>query len=176
MSRNEALADMVALSRDMVKRYLKGFDDSNHTRQAPGLPNHAAWSLGHVSLTMHRVRERLDARPLPAEDFSSTPIVRGNQPPRVFFTEDVAFASVPADDALRYPAWGRCVEIFETAVAQLAHSVRGAPDGSLDQMMSWVTGAVPVWQLVVRMVHHNGMHCGQIVDLRRVIGLPLVIV
>jgi hypothetical protein len=60
---------MVVQSRDLLKRYLRGFDDSNSTLQAPGLPNHLAWTLGHLAINLHRTAERFDKQPLPASDF-----------------------------------------------------------------------------------------------------------
>ena len=50
----DLLADSVLASSALLSRYLVGFNDQNRTTQAPGLPNHAAWCLGHLSLTMHR--------------------------------------------------------------------------------------------------------------------------
>jgi hypothetical protein len=69
MTRQQLLAEAVRESRNLLARYLKGFDDTNHTKQAPGLPNHVAWTLGHLSLTMYRTAEKLNGTPPPESDF-----------------------------------------------------------------------------------------------------------
>ena len=68
----KTLAEGVVTSRTLVARYFPGFTDSNHTKQAPGLPNHFAWQMGHLALTMYRIAEKFDGRGLPVE----TPAVR----------------------------------------------------------------------------------------------------
>ena len=62
----DALAENVLQSRDLLKRYLAGFDDTNLTAQPGGpggLPNHVAWTLGHLAITMSRVIEKIDGTP-----------------------------------------------------------------------------------------------------------------
>jgi hypothetical protein len=73
MSRRDTIAEAILASRALFHRYLPGFDDSNHTRQAPCLPNHVAWCLGHCALTLHRGVERINHEPLPETDFHTTP-------------------------------------------------------------------------------------------------------
>ena len=51
MSGATELAEAIGSTRELLVRYLQGFDDANATAQAPGLPNHAAWTLGHLALT-----------------------------------------------------------------------------------------------------------------------------
>ena len=55
----DEIADAIGSTSVLLDRYLNGFDDTNHTRQAPNLPNHVAWVLGHLALTMHRAAERI---------------------------------------------------------------------------------------------------------------------
>lgn len=168
----DALADAVLQSKPLLVRFLKGFDDSNHTRQAPGLPNHVAWCLGHLAHTMNRVAEHLDGGPLPETDFGARtgPGGAGRYDP-----ESVAFASRPAPDPRGYPSMARCVEIFERAVDRMASAVRRATDADLDGEVPWGAGTTTKRALASRMVFHNGMHGGQITDLRRALGMGGVI-
>ena len=69
MNRHETIAQAVLSTKPLLARFLPGFTDANHTAQAPGLPNHLAWNLGHLALTMHRVADKLDAGGLPADVF-----------------------------------------------------------------------------------------------------------
>ena len=168
MNRGEILARGVNDSKALLARYLNGFTDANHTRQAPGLPNHAAWCLGHCALTMHRASEKLDGRTLPESHFILNQS-RGDADR--FGTESICFASTPVDDPAAYPGLSRCVTIFDAACDRLASAARTAPEARLDEQVKWGAGEATLESLVLRMVFHNGTHCGQITDLRRALGL-----
>ncbi len=170
-SRAETLAQSVILSRDLLKRYLAGFDDTNHTRQASDLPNHVAWTLGHLAHTMHRVAEKIDGAPMPSEAFF-TGTGRGDS--RRFDTEAVCFGSKPVVEGAAYPGLARCIEIFDQAIDRLAAALTKADEAALDRMMPWGSIEVPVWAATARMVFHNGAHTGQIADLRRALKLKSI--
>jgi DinB superfamily len=163
----EALENNVAL----VGRYLRDFAGATHTRQAPSLPNHVAWSLGHVAIVMSRVAERLDKKPLPPDAFTEAP--RGDA--LRFGTEGVDFGSVVSDDPAAFPSFARSVDIFEAACRRLASAVRHATDAELATETPWGFGtSMPMHLLITRMLFHNGCHCGQIADLRRALAMPSV--
>ncbi|UCD74215.1 MAG: DinB family protein [Phycisphaerales bacterium] len=160
MSATDALADAVGETGDLFLRYVAGFDDSNATRQAEGLPNHLIWTLGHLSLYLHRAAELLLDREI---EMSWDP-------------EPFAFGSEPADDPDQYPPLATMLELFRSGIARLADAVREAGGGGLDRMVKWgPLGNISARDLVLRMVFHNGTHCGQIVDLRRRLGLGRVL-
>jgi hypothetical protein len=169
MTRQQILSDCLRESRALLARYLRGFDDSNHATQVPHLPNHVAWTLGHVALTMHRMAERLDHRTLPESDF-----VKGDGRAGTadrFDTESVCFGSKPVAEPKLYPKFSRCVAIFEAAIERLAVAAHGADDATLDAPTKWAQTEVPTWTLLPRMVFHNGTHTGQLADLRRALGM-----
>jgi hypothetical protein len=166
----DALAEAVLNSRALLARYLVGFDDTTHTRQAPGLPNHVAWSLGHLALTMHRVAEMIDGKPLPAGDIGEA----GAGSPERFDREMVAFGSKPVPDPSGYPALARCVEIYNGACERMGAAVRSASDAKLAETVKWGAGTATLGSLAGRMVFHNGMHTGQIADLRRALGFTSI--
>lgn len=170
-TRSETLAAAVRNTAPLVTRYLAGFDDTNHTAQPPGLPNHAAWTLGHVALTLHRCAELADRRPLPDDDFrTDEPTPTGRIPMR-FYTEDVCFDSQPADERMRYPSMESCVLIYERAVDRLAQAVEHCNEDQLDQEHPWGNAAAPYHLLISRMIFHAGMHTGQLADTRRALAL-----
>lgn len=187
MDRRETLAESVLSTKTLLARYLVGFDDSNHTTQAPKLPNHVAWTLGHLALTMHRVAEKLDGKAPPPGDFLPAGAM-GHGAPGVaervspmsvvpldaYDSETVAFASKPVDDPRAYPSFTRCGQIYNAACDRLAAAARHADDATLDRLVKWGAGETPLWLLVMRMVFHNGAHTGQIADLRRALGFKSV--
>lgn len=142
-------------------RYLAGFDDSNATRQGAHLPNHAIWNLGHLALYNHRAAEAL----------------AGQKMPLAWDPEPFAFGSKPADDPSGYPTLKETIDHYQTSVRTLARAGGQVGEAGLDRSVPWGRGGAVVTgrQLLMRMVFHNGTHCGQIVDLRRALGLPKVI-
>jgi DinB family protein len=173
MTRQQILADCVRESRVLLVRYLKGFDDSNHTKQAPSLPNHIAWTLGHLALTMNRTAEKLNGQPVPESDFIKNDSRAGDT--QRFDTESVSFGSKPTADPKVYPKYARCVAIFDASVERLATAVLGADDARLESPTKWGQGEVKLWTLLPRMVFHNGCHTGQIADLRRALNMGTIL-
>ncbi|MBX3358316.1 MAG: DinB family protein [Phycisphaeraceae bacterium] len=178
MTPQSVLSEAVLLSKSLTARYLAGFDDSNHTTQAPGLPNHTAWCLGHCAFIMHRIAEVIE------RDLSSLPDVPmipeseflpGDVGDRSRFAiEAVAFKSDPVDDASLYPPMARCVEIYNSACDRLAAAARAAPDTSLSRAITWGALQTTAFAIILRMLFHNGFHAGQIADLRRVLGFKSI--
>lgn len=174
--RAECIAESVLLTKQLLARYLAGFNDVTHVRQVPDLPNHVAWCLGHCAVTMHRIAEKLDGKPLPASDFVTGDGTAGSRDKGVFDTEAVSFGSAPEERHDRYPRLDRCIQIFNTAADRLAAACRSADDARLDQQVAWGASGMqqPLWALAIRMVFHNGFHTGQIADMRRALGFKSI--
>lgn len=174
-TRNDAIAEGILTCKPGVARYLVGFDDSNHTKQAPSLPNHVAWNLGHVALTMHQVATMIDGKPMPERDFKTGGRKDGGGDTQRFAVESVGFGSSPSASTADYPTFARCVEIYDAACDRLATLVRAASDTKLDEKVKWgAANDVPLYLLAMRMMFHNGDHLGQIVDLRRALGFKSI--
>jgi len=176
-SRAQALALALRNSEALTLRFASGFDDTTRTTQAPTLPNHFAWSLGHMALTMWRASEKIDGRMgLPQSDFVEGGSPQGGGDARRFAVESVAFASRPQDAPEEYPCHARCTEIFHAAIEQCAGAVESVEDAVLDESVIWgaASMAIPRHALASRMVFHNGMHAGQLADLRRALGMKSV--
>ncbi|GAF96907.1 unnamed protein product, partial [marine sediment metagenome] len=92
-----------------------------------------------------------------------------------FDTESICFGSQPVSDGSRYPTLARGIEVYEAACDRLADAVRAAEPAALDQVIPWHGGEITLRALVSRVVFHNGVHAGQITDLRRPLGLERVI-
>ncbi len=133
----DALAENVLQSRDLLKRYLGGFDDTNLTAQPGGpggLPNHVAWTLGHLAITMSRAIEKIDGTPPDAGDFFTGEPRQGDG--RRFNTEMVSFGSAPTPEAHQYPPLSRCVEIFDNCCKRLSDKARAAKRGAGQVVLS----------------------------------------
>lgn len=174
MRSQEIVAASVRHSRDLLKRYLVKFDDSNHTRSAPGCPNHLAWCLGHLALTASRFSEWLprgnqSGGGIPTEDFLVD--AKSGDESR-FGTESVRFGSDPNLPGVVFPKCARCVQIFESATERLASGIERLSDVELVTPVPMFGGkTTPPYLLAARAVYHVGIHNGQIAYLRRQLGL-----
>ncbi len=171
MRTQDAIAEFILLSKPGTARYLVGFEDANHTRQAPHLPNHVAWNLGHLALTMHRACEKVDGAGPPESDFI---LGSARADAARFGAESVAFGSTPSADSHAYPPLARCVEIYHGAIDRTAAVARALPDSRLTEVVTWGPMQSPLFLLLMRMGFHNGMHVGQIADLRRALGFKSI--
>jgi len=171
MDRRDTIAQGILSCKALTARYYKGFDDTNHTRQAPGLPNHLAWTLGHCALIMSRLALSIDATPVPDTDFIAASHTNDRER---FGTEVVCFGSPSPAPTAEWPPMARCVHIYESAIDRLAAAVRAVDDRKLDSTIKWGAVEFPLWQLGLRMLFHNGSHVGQIADLRRAFNMPSV--
>lgn len=173
MKRSDLYAESILVSAGMVKRFLPGFDDTNCTRQAPGLPNHVAWCLGHLGVVMSRVAHLISGKEVPQAEF----VEDQSQADRTrYVISSVVPGSSPVAAADAYPAMARCLEIFDASAARLAEAFATASDEVLDRKAQLGPfGEIPLGGLAARMTFHNGVHCGQIVDLRRALDLPSVL-
>ena len=174
--RAELLAEAVLSTKSLLARYLVGFNDVTHVRQTPDLPNHLAWNLGHLAITMHRVAEKIDSKPLPSTDFIKGDGFGGSRDKGYFDTEAISFGSKPEERHDRFPSLARCIAIFNGAADRLAAAARACTDAQLDQTYPWGPAGqqFPLWALIMRMVFHNGFHTGEIADLRRALAFKSI--
>jgi hypothetical protein len=168
--RGKVVAEALRNSHVLMSRFFAGFTDANYLATAPHLPNHFGWTLGHLALVLNRCAGKLDGGDLPAGEFdpamgSSTTIG----------TEAVSVGSNPLVDKATYPPMARCLEIFGRSIERIAKAYEHATDVQLDSTTPWGAAQISLEQLGLRMAFHNGVHCGQITDLRRALGMDYVI-
>lgn len=173
----DLLAEAVLNSGELLKRYLAGFDDANRCFITIDLPNHVAWTLGHLALTMVRAGEKLGGPGPDPDQFvtADDPDARGRSgDQRRFDADGVAFGSSPSMDPTHFPAFDRCVEIFDDSCRSLARTIRAADDAVLAAKVRWGNAEIPGWAVALRMAFHNGTHTGQLADLRRALRLKSI--
>lgn len=169
-ARGKVIASALRNSHVLVARFFVGFTDANYQTTTQHLPNHLAWTLGHLSLVLYRCAGKLDGLPLPASEFDL-----GTGSPTTIGLEAVAVGSNPLLDKATFPPLARCLEIFAGAIEHIARAYEAASDEKLDELTAWGNAQITFEQLALRMVFHNGMHCGQIVDLRRSLNMDYVL-
>ena len=162
-------AALVRYSGPVLTRFVAGVTDATHTRQAPGLPNHVAWVLGHTAYTMHRLADQFGEAALPTTDFTDGPAEPGR-----YNRASVRLGSVPVDDTAAYPTLDRCISIFDAALERLAETIGRAPEDTFDRHVAWGDSQRTLGELVMRVSLHNATHAGQLCDLRRSLGMGRV--
>ena len=173
LPRTEAhiLAASIESTEPLLLRYAEGFDDVTAIRQLNGLPNHLLWILGHCGFTMQRVGAFLDGGEVSDADYRSQP----GEVDTYFRVDAICRDSVPREYAADYPSLARGQEIFSSAISRLASAVRNTPSEQFSSPVEWHEGPIELSQLMHRVCFHNACHAGQIVDLRRGLGLPRII-
>jgi len=164
-------AQLIRSSGPLLTRFLDGLGPDQGTVQAPSLPNHPVWTLGHCAMTMHKLAAAMDGHDFPDCDFLHGDGKGGDT--HRYDTKSVCFGSVPMIDPSRYPNLARGRIIFDRAVERLANTIEQSAD--LDAPVDWHGIPIPAGGLVMRVAFHNGCHAGQLTDLRRAIGLSPVI-
>jgi DinB superfamily len=173
MRQQDILAEMVQSCYNSFERFLVGFDEENRTSQAPDLPNHASWTLGHVSLIVEQVACTLDGGELSADHFMVGP--DSSDPPDRYDTELVSFGSQPVDDPSSYPALSQGKLTFEIAMKRLERAIAELADSRLGETYTLGPWELTINQLIGRVTCHNMLHAGQLIDLRRAMGFDPVL-
>ncbi len=96
-------------------------------------------------------------------------------PPATGAQVGVCYGSTPIADVSLYPTIARAREIFESAADHLESVVRAASPEGLERPVQWGQEHYPWRMIIARVVFHNGTHTGEIVDIRRALGLAKVV-
>lgn len=165
-----SLADVLAGAVPLTLRYVAGFDDVTALQQFSGRPNHVIWTLGHCGWTAARVASHLSSKPVSAAWYSQEPGCNA-----AFQIASICRGSTPSVLPGTYPTLERALEIFRTAHGLLASVVLSLDDERFCVETEWHDGPIRLDALLSRVAFHTACHAGQIIDLRRAIGLPLVL-
>ncbi|MSR29167.1 MAG: DinB family protein [Phycisphaerales bacterium] len=170
-------ARMIVESAPLLLRFLAGFDDGTRAAQVASLPNHPIWTLGHCAFTMARFAQLIGAPAPRASDFqpgcwsASSNLIE----PQWFFIEEIAKDSTPSPHANHYPTLARGRESFQNATADLAATLSQTTTERLAGTIDWGGNQQEIASLVIRIAVHNGMHAGQLADLRRALGFARIL-
>lgn len=142
-----------------ARHLVEGLSAEQAVAQPGGLVNHACWSIGHLAVTSNVVLMELGGEMGFPEEWMER-----------------FFPGVPiTGDVDAYPALGALMEQLE--------SVHGRLASHLPTLSTEALAAPPQMELVQRrfdqvgkfaayaMTAHEGVHLGQIADLRRALGL-----
>lgn len=150
--------EMIRQSCAQLLDAASGFDDSNRCKQVVNLPNHGAWTIGHVAGTLASVHAALLHERLPVEDFTD-----GQCDGLRFSMAMVQHGSSPQADAGLYPGWARSLDILARCVDRFVLIGNLLPQG---QTIPWEGRPVSFELLAIRYSLHTAYHAGQLASLR----------
>jgi len=148
-------------NRDVTRQLLKDVDDARMVEQPPGIPNHAAWQLGHLAYSLEGASQMLGGSfALPAG-----------------WNDRYGMGSRPLADRGAYPSKNELLDRLEEAADSVASVMRGGdaaamdatnpvPDPMFQKMMPTLGDAI-----AFLVNSHYAYHLGQMSGWRRAIGL-----
>jgi len=149
-------------SLKFIGEQVADLSDEEMTCQPKGAPNHPAWTLGHVVLSLQAMAEAAGARPwLPPE-----------------WESRFAYGSVPSSTPSGYPSRGSLISALQDAGIRLRRAILAAdkknvsgqfPDEEARSIFPTVGHA-----LVQVVVAHTAYHAGQLASWRRALSKPPV--
>ena len=129
-------------------------------RQPAGVPNHPAWTVGHLVFIAQAIGAVAGLEPWLDEAWAKT----------------FGPGSAPVDDAAAYPGKREMLAALADAEAKLLYAVRGLGDAALDQPFpdpAYLEVFPTVRHAFTQvLVGHTSFHVGQIAVWRRAMGLP----
>ncbi len=156
--RDRAIAQL-KFARGTLEKFSKGFADNQVTAQAPGIPNHLLWTLGHLAATSSWIKTLIDGR---------SHIAPAN------YETLFGMGSKPVDDPSAYPAFADVRKVFDEAHNAIVAVASSMTDEELSTPPTADSGnfVTDKMDALFKCAWHEGWHLGQLADLRRALGLP----
>ena len=149
------------LALDHLRRLVADLDDDQMVAQPDGAPNHPAWTLGHLTCSLHLLGGEFGLQPDPPRGWNNK-----------FLT-----GSEPVADADAYPDKGELLSALNGAQARLAEHLRWLgpktltsplPDEAYRKFLPAKGHA-----LLHVLIGHVSVHVGQLTVWRRCMGLEV---
>jgi hypothetical protein len=147
-------------SLTFVRELVADLTDEEMVRQPPGVPNHGAWTLCHISFSCEQIARELGVQPwLPAEWESQ--FGYGSSPSPVVSRGSARSAVLAALEDARQRLRAALLGIDESTLA------RPLPDEEAREILPTMADA-----LIQIVAAHTAFHAGQLAAWRRAIGKP----
>ena len=154
-----ASLDALRFAHAFTASIVKDWPADKWTAQPSGLANHAVWSLGHLAVSMPFFASvaGVTISPLPE---SYGPLFSAGTKPTAAATD--------------YPPAAEVVAAFTQATADFIAAIEKLTDADLAQPSPKADGFFAITKLdaVARASWHEGWHTGQLVLVRKALGLP----
>jgi uncharacterized damage-inducible protein DinB len=139
---------------EFLEHSVADLSESEMVEQPTGVPNHAAWTLGHVVHSFQGMAAELGAEPWLPPDWES----------------EFGFGSTPHSDPRRYPDKSGLLTLLADATRRLRHAVLTADPALLEQALPDETLPTMRHLLLQVVVAHTAYHAGQLAVWRHALG------
>jgi hypothetical protein len=146
-------------SHQYVTKVFNAFPGEHLLSQAPGLPNHALWTLGHLVAT--------NAWMVLLSTGSPSAV-----PPN--YETMFGMGSTPHQDVTQYPSIDEVRAMYVHSHEQMIEALADLTDDQLFGPCEKDSHNFVINKLdtLVKTMWHEGWHIGQLIDLRRALNLP----
>lgn len=143
-----------------MEQSVEDLTDEEMVEQPPGVPNHAAWTLGHIIFSCQGMATELGAVPWLPEDWES-----------VF-----GYGSTPRSEGQPYPKKAELRTLLSNATTRLSDTLRNVEASVLERHFSEDDFPTMGHLLLQVVVAHTAYHAGQLAVWRRAMGKDSVAV
>jgi len=149
-------------SLSYIRELVAELTDEEMVLQPPGVPNHGAWTIGHITYSCEQIARELGVEPWLPDDWE----------------QQFGYGSTPSLIAKRYSGKSAGLAALEDAGRRLRAALVGIdestwtrplPDEQVREILPTMADA-----LIQIMAAHTAFHAGQLAAWRRVIGRPPV--
>ncbi|MCC6952118.1 MAG: DinB family protein [Phycisphaerales bacterium] len=153
--RDRAVA-LMKFGRQTFSKYSAGFSQEQMTAQPAGHVNHLLWTIGHLAATAGWALSVISGE-------------KGAVPEA--YEKMFGMGSVPVGDAGAYPSVDEVKGYFDSSFDRLVSAVSKMTDAQLSEAVEAGGFASDKADLAAKISWHEGWHVGQVVALRRALGI-----
>lgn len=143
-----------------MEQSVADLSEQQMVEQPAGVPNHAAWTLGHVIVSCQGIAAELATGPWLPDDWEAL----------------FGYGSTPLPDRSRYPSKAELLAALADAASRLRHILLAADPSALNRSLPDDTIPSMRHLLLQVVVAHTAYHAGQLAVWRRAIGKESVAV
>ena len=157
---NAELADVHRATVGFMEESVADLSAREMVEQPAGVPNHAMWTLGHITYSCQGMAVELKAAPWLPDDWESR----------------FGYGSTPSPDLSHYPDKSRMLELLADAADRLRAALAGMQEADVRRPLPDESMPTMAHLLLQVVVAHTAFHAGQLAMWRRALGRPSVAV
>ena len=149
----------LAFARGFTHKLIEGIPDDKLTHRAAPGSNHALWIMGHLAHSENSFCSKV----------SGNESVLPENYAKLF-----GMGSEPSDDASTYPSKAELLDSLDKARTALTDWLGGLNEDQLAAPLpeDYQMFGPNVASLASAIAYHEGVHAGQLIEIRRSLGLP----